>query len=195
MLPQISDFLIYVLCYFIGSIPSGFLVGLFIANEDIRNKGSGSIGATNLTRVYGKRAGIVTFVADCLKTLIALRLTAVSGELVYIAAFLVALGHIFPIWLGLKGGKGVAVLVTAIFYMNPYLGLIFALLWVSIFFVSKTSALASISAIIVMLVISVFFKPTDHFTSFLISTSILVIIAHRANIKRLIKGTEHSFKE
>ena len=93
MLPQISDFLIYVISYVIGSIPSGFIVGLVVGKQDIRNHGSGNIGATNLARIYGKRAGIVTFVADCIKTLIALRLVTVSGESIYIAAFLVTLGH------------------------------------------------------------------------------------------------------
>jgi glycerol-3-phosphate acyltransferase PlsY len=195
MLPEISDLLIYVICYFLGSIPSGFLVGLLMGNEDIRKKGSGSTGATNLTRIYGKRAGIVTFIADCIKALVAIRLVGVSGESVYIAAFLVTVGHIFPVWLGFKGGKGVATLATAVFYLNPYLGMIFALLWVGVFFVYKTSSLSSIFAILGSLIISIFFKPTDHFTYFLLITSILVLFAHRANIKKLIKGEEHSFKE
>ena len=195
MLPEISDLLIYVICYFLGSIPSGFLVGLLMGNEDIRKKGSGSTGATNLTRIYGKRAGIVTFITDCIKALVAIRLVGVSGESVYIAAFLVTVGHIFPVWLGFKGGKGVATLATAVFYLNPYLGMIFALLWVGVFFAYKTSSLSSIFAILGSLIISIFFKPTDHFTYFLLITSILVLFAHRANIKKLIKGEEHSFKE
>lgn len=195
MLPEISDILIYLLCYFIGSIPSGFLVALLIGNEDIRKRGSGSTGATNLTRIYGKRAGLVTFLADCLKALVALKLVSMSGDSVYMGGFLVTLGHIFPIWLGLRGGKGVATLATAILYLNPYPGLIFIILWGGIFLIYKTSSLSSIAAIIGTLVISIIFQQNESFTYFALITSSLVLFAHRANIKKLIKGEEHSFKE
>ena len=194
MLPQISDYLIYVICYVIGSIPSGYIIGLIIANQDVRNQGSGNIGATNLARIYGKRAGIATFIADCLKTIIALRLVSISGESLYIAAFLVTLGHIYPIWLGFRGGKGVATLVTSLYYLNPYIGLIFTLIWLGVFVISKTSSLASIISIVAICVISCFFYLTNHFTYYLLATSILVLFNHRDNMLKLVRGDELKFK-
>jgi glycerol-3-phosphate acyltransferase PlsY len=195
MLPQISDFLIYLIAYVIGSIPSGFLIGLLISNQDIRQKGSGSVGATNLARIYGSKIGFITLIADCSKTFIALFLAATSAQSVYIAAFCVTCGHIFPFWLGFKGGKGVATFFMSLLYLNHYFGIVFCGVWLVMFAICKTSSIASLISVSIVCALVYIIECGQDFAYYVFATSLLVVCAHYDNIKRIIRGREHGFKK
>jgi len=191
---QLSDFIIYVICYLLGSIPVGFIIAKTISSGDIRKQGSGNIGATNLMRVYGKSAGIATFIADCLKAIIALKIANIFGICEYLAAFIVVIGHIFPVWLKFKGGKGVATFFASLVYINIAFGVIYALSWGVIFFFSRMSSLASLISTLIILVSSLLIYGDKNLTYFILSISVLVIFTHRDNISRIIKGKELNFK-
>lgn len=193
MLP--SNFFIYLICYLLGSLPSGFIIGKIIAKEDIRNQGSGNIGATNITRIYGRKAGLLTLIADCLKAIVALKVAEIFGASLYLAAFFVIFGHIFPLWLKFRGGKGVATFFASLLYISPLSGFIFALSWLGIFVCFKVSSLSSLASTLIVLLWSVMFSGNSSWSHFILSISILVIFSHRDNIKRMLEGKELKFKE
>ncbi|HJT79984.1 MAG TPA: glycerol-3-phosphate 1-O-acyltransferase PlsY [Chthoniobacterales bacterium] len=197
-----------VTSYFIGSLPSGYIAGK-LAGVDIRTLGSGNIGATNVTRSLGKKYGYPVFIADFGKGLVAVFLAsrlaeqpgAVGHKEIYqiVAAVCCVLGNTFPVWLGFKGGKGVAVSAGLMFALMPVAGLIAILVWLALFYltgyVSLASIIATIALPITVFVLLKFNQMTEW--SFLYVSIVLtglIIFRHRSNISQLIHGTEHRFR-
>jgi len=180
-----------IICYLIGSIPFGYILTKIFLKKDIRNIGSGNIGATNALRTGNKTIGYATLFFDIVKAVIPIIYIKFNfTELLYIASLCIFLGHVFPIWLKFKGGKGVATYVGILFALNIYFGLVFIVSWFITFalfkFSSLSSLVASISIPIYLLILSKF----DHVFFFTIMF-VLVFFTHRENIKRL-KNKEES---
>ena len=180
-----------IICYLIGSIPFGYILTKIFLKKDIRNIGSGNIGATNALRTGNKTVGYATLFFDIVKAVIPIIYIKFNfTELLYIASLCIFLGHVFPIWLKFKGGKGVATYVGILFALNIYFGLVFIVSWFITFalfkFSSLSSLIASISIPIYLLILSKF----EHIFFFTIMF-VLVFFTHRENIKRL-KNKEES---
>ena len=137
--------LIILVSYLLGSIPFGLILTKIFLKKDIREIGSGNIGATNVLRTGNKVIGYLTLILDVLKAVTpVLYIKFNFPELVYISSLSVFIGHVFPLWLKFKGGKGVATYVGILFSINYILGMIFIFSWLVIFFISKYSSLGSI---------------------------------------------------
>ena len=180
-----------IICYLIGSIPFGYILTKIFLKKDIRDIGSGNIGATNALRTGNKTIGYATLFFDILKAVIPIIYIKFNfTELLYIASLCIFLGHVFPIWLKFRGGKGVATYVGILFALNIYFGFVFIVSWLITFaffkFSSLSSLVASISIPIYLLILSKF----DHVFFFTIMF-VLVFFTHRENIKRL-KNKEES---
>ncbi len=134
---------IILLSYISGSIPFGYLLTKFFLNKDVRKIGSGNIGATNVLRTGSKMIGFSTLILDISKAVIPIILIKIYFvEYLYISSLCVFLGHVFPIWLKFKGGKGVATYVGILFCINVYLGISFIIIWALIYFIFKYSSLS-----------------------------------------------------
>jgi len=180
-----------VIAYLMGSIPFGFLLTKVFLKKDIREIGSGNIGATNALRTGNKLIGFSTLILDILKAVIAISYVKFYySEFIYIASLCAFLGHVFPVWLKFKGGKGVATYVGILFAINIYLGLIFIITWLITFLLSKFSSLSSLTASIVIPVYLLFFTQFNQVIFFSIMF-VLIFYTHRENIKRL-KNKEES---
>ena len=136
---------IIIISYLLGSIPFGFLLTKIFLKLDIRSVGSGNIGATNALRTGNKKIGYTTLILDILKAVVPLIFIKIYYiEYLYISSLCVFLGHVFPIWLKFKGGKGVATYVGILCCINLYLGIIFGIIWLITFFIFKYSSLSSL---------------------------------------------------
>ena len=183
--------IIGIASYLMGSIPFGLILAKIFLKKDIREVGSGNIGATNVLRAGNKMVGFSTLLLDITKAIIPVIYVKINfSELIYIASLCAFLGHVFPIWLRFKGGKGVATYVGILFSINITLGLIFAISWVIMFLVFKYS---SLSSIIGSLSIPIYLLITDQTNNviFFGIMFILIFFTHRENIKRL-KNKEES---
>ena len=187
-------FLILFLSYLIGSIPFGFLLTKIFLKKDIRKIGSGNIGATNALRTGNKLIGYSTLALDISKAVILLLIIKFNfSEYLFTSSIAVFLGHVFPIWLKFKGGKGVATYVGILFCINIYLVIVFIVSWLIIFTLTKYSSLASmLSSLFVPL--TSYFLLGDNNYYFYIIFSLLILITHRENIKRLKNNTESKTK-
>ena len=187
-------FLILFLSYLIGSIPFGFLLTKIFLEKDIRKIGSGNIGATNALRTGNKLIGYSTLALDIGKAVILLLIIKFNfSEYLFASSIAVFLGHVFPIWLKFKGGKGVATYVGILFCINIYLVIVFIVSWLVIFTLTKYSSLASmLSSLFVPL--TSYFLLGDNNYYFYIIFSLLILITHRENIKRLKNNTESKTK-
>jgi glycerol-3-phosphate acyltransferase PlsY len=177
--------------YLMGSIPFGFILTKVFLKKDIREIGSGNIGATNALRTGNKLIGYTTLILDIAKAVIPVIYVKINfPELIYIASLSAFLGHVFPIWLKFKGGKGVATYVGILFSINILLGVIFVASWGLIFLIFKYS---SLSSIVGALSIPFYLLITGEINSVIFFTIMFVLIffTHRENIKRL-KNKEES---
>ena len=177
--------------YLMGSIPFGFILTKIFLKKDIREIGSGNIGATNALRTGNKLVGYSTLILDILKAIIPVIYVKMNyPELIYIASLCAFLGHVFPIWLKFKGGKGVATYVGILFSINILLGLIFVVSWGFVFLIFRYS---SLSSIVGSLSIPLYLFVTDEKSSviFFITMFVLIFFTHRENIIRL-KNKEES---
>jgi len=177
--------------YLMGSIPFGLILTKIFLKKDIRVIGSGNIGATNVLRTGNKLIGYSTLILDIAKAIIPVIYAKIHfPELIYIASLCAFLGHVFPLWLKFKGGKGVATYVGILFSINILLGIIFVVCWGVIFLISKYS---SLSSIIGSLSIPVYLLITGQSNGviFFGIMFILIFFTHRENIKRL-KNKEES---
>ena len=182
--------IIGTICYLMGSIPFGFILTKIFLQKDIREIGSGNIGATNALRTGNKIIGYSTLSLDVLKAIIPILLINIYfPEYIFIASLSVFLGHIFPIWLNFKGGKGVATYVGILFCLNYMLGLMFIGTWLIIYIIFKFSSLSSLIASLIIPVYQ-FYYVQDQNYYFYIIMFILIFFTHRENIKRLINKTE-----
>jgi len=182
--------------YLIGSINSSIIICKIMTGKDIRDFGSGNAGATNALRTLGKKAGILTFLFDALKTVAAILVCRLifknEGELaVYFSGIGAVLGHNYPVWFGFKGGKGIVVSIVTIFFADYRLGLIVFIVSVLIMIVSKYVSLGSIIGSVLLIVLSLVFKNDNiPYLIYVFVISLLAIYRHKANIKRLLNGTE-----
>ena len=183
-----------VICYLIGSIPFGFILTKIFLKKDIRDIGSGNIGATNALRTGNKFIGYTTLFFDIIKAIIPIIYIKINfPELLHVASLCVFLGHVFPIWLKLKGGKGVATYVGILFALNIYFGLVFIILWLITFGISKFSSLSSLIASLSIPIYLLILTQFDQIIFFTIMF-VLIFFTHRENIKRLINKEETKTK-
>ena len=187
-------FLIGVISYLMGSIPFGFILTKIFLKKDIRELGSGNIGATNALRTGNKALGYSTLVLDILKAIVPVIYVKIFyQDFLYIASLCAFIGHVFPIWLKFKGGKGVATYLGILFAINFYFGIIFIIFWFITFFISKFSSLSSLvgsASIPIYLLILTQFDQVIFFTIMFV----LIFFTHRENIKRLKNKEETKTK-
>jgi glycerol-3-phosphate acyltransferase PlsY len=197
--------IVAVIAYLLGSIPFGFILTRAFLGTDVRTMGSGNIGATNVLRTGSTRLGVATLVLDAAKgytaVSIALRLAHAApghlswpdGFLVGLAALCAMLGHVFPVWLGFKGGKGVATGVGVFLALAPLAVLLVLLVFLLIFLAFRYVSLASIvaAALFPAAILMLSGRNCYPLLPFVGAASILIVAKHYANIRRLLSGTEH----
>jgi len=185
------DYLVAIIfSYLLGSIPFGLILTKLFLKKDIRKIGSGNIGATNVLRSGNKLIGYLTLFFDILKAVIPVVYIKLNyPDLIYISSLSVFLGHVFPIWLKFKGGKGVATYVGILFSINLIFGFTFCISWLLVFILSKYSSLSSLVASL-SVPLFLFFTNGEQIIFFII-LFVLIFYTHRENIKRL-KNKEES---
>jgi glycerol-3-phosphate acyltransferase PlsY len=188
--------------YFLGSIPFGFLLAKIFRGTDVREYGSGNIGATNVSRVAGPAAGILTLSLDAVKGAAAVwlgaRFGSHSAKAMMCAGIAALVGHCFPVWLGFRGGKGVATALGAFAWLCPLATVAAAVLFAVVFVFWKYVSLASVSAVAAMPLLVYFLWAPGHAPPVSIAAgtlfaAILIIVKHRGNLRRLLQGTEPQF--
>ncbi len=183
--------------YILGSVPFGLVLTKIFLKKDIRKVGSGNIGATNALRTGNKFLGLATLILDGLKGYVSVTTTIYlfsnytgGTSIVYFSALLCMLGHIFPIWLKFKGGKGVAVYLAILFTLSINLGLIFTITWIIFFYFTKYASLSSLIATLMIFLYSIFFY-SFNLSLFFFITFIIIVYTHRENISRIRNKTEN----
>ena len=180
-----------ILGYFLGSIPFGLILTRLAGTQDLRSIGSGSIGATNVLRTGRKGLAAATLICDMLKGTAAVLIAGYYGgpDAAMLAALGAFLGHLFPVWLGFKGGKGVAVYIGVLIGLFWPAAVLFCLLWIAI---AGTTRYSSLSALVASVVTPIFLWWLGHITlaSLFAALTLLLFYMHRANIARLLAGTE-----
>ncbi|GAA4455641.1 glycerol-3-phosphate 1-O-acyltransferase PlsY [Rurimicrobium arvi] len=198
------DFLLVLLAYMIGSVSTAVLVSKRFYGIDIREHGSGNAGATNTFRVLGKNAGVIVMAADILKGFLAVKLSLLSQyswhptpsvqfvNLQVILGIASVLGHIFPIWSGFRGGKGIATLFGMILGIQPLVAVSLVGVFLLMLLATRYVSLSSISASIAfpLLILFIFREPELSYKIFAIGTAFLVVLTHHKNIGRLLNGNE-----
>lgn len=191
-------FLLLLAAYLIGAIPTGVILTKLVGGEDIRRAGSGNIGATNVYRVAGRKLGLITLLGDCLKgvlplviALYGLHLDETGVALTALAAFI---GHCYPVYLGFKGGKGVATALGIFLVLSPLSVLCVLGIFAFVLWKWRYISLASISAAAIMPLLIFLFEQSATLGGATFLIAALVIWKHRANIERLRSGTENKFK-
>ena len=187
-------FLIILVSYLFGSIPFGLLLTKIFLKKDIREIGSGNIGATNVLRSGNKILGYSTLVLDILKAVLPiLYIKFFMNDYLYISALSIFIGHVFPIWLKFKGGKGVASYLGILCCSDIFTALIFGVVWISVFILFKFSSLSSLLASLTIPIFHFFYNSnSDYYFYFMMF--ILIFFTHRENIKRLRNNTESKSK-
>ena len=182
-----------LISYLFGSSPFGYLFTKILLKKDIRSVGSGNIGATNVLRTGNKSLGYLTLILDIAKAVVPVIYIKFNyPDLVYISALCAFLGHLFPIWLKFKGGKGVATFVGILISINIYYALVFAIVWALTFLISKYSSLSSLFASISIPIYLLIINQSN--IIFFIIMFVLIFYTHRENIKRLINKEETKSK-
>ena len=187
------------IAYLLGSIPFGYLLVRIFLKKDVRTQGSGNIGATNVARSGAKGLGLATLLLDAAKGLAAVELAwhmpGGSYELACWAALAAVLGHIFPVWLGFKGGKGVATALGVFLGVAPRAAACVILVFLGIFLLTRFVSLASIVASGTFPIFGFHFvhERTPGVVCAFVCIPILIIVKHHGNIRRLLSGTEHRF--
>ena len=187
-------FFIILVSYLFGSIPFGLLLTKIFLKKDIREIGSGNIGATNVLRAGNKVLGYSTLVFDILKAVLPiLYIKFFMNDYLYISALSIFIGHVFPIWLKFKGGKGVASYLGILCCLDIFTALIFGVVWISVFILFKFSSLSSLLASLTIPIFHFFYNSnSDYYFYFMMF--ILIFFTHRENIKRLRNNTESKSK-
>ena len=179
--------------YLLGSIPFGFILTKVFLKKDIREIGSGNIGATNALRTGNKSLAYSTLALDISKAILPVLYVKFNyPDYIFIASLSAFLGHVFPIWLKFKGGKGIATYVGILFSINIIFGLIFIISWVLTFLISKYSSLSSLVASLIVPIYLIVFG--NYNSIFFIIMFVLIFYTHRENVKRL-KNKEESKTE
>ena len=194
--------LLLAAAYLLGSIPFGLILAKLFAGSDIRNSGSGNIGATNVARVVGPVAGILTLVLDAAKGAAAVwlagRFSEQNSTALMLAGVFALLGHCFPVWLGFKGGKGVATALGVFLMLSPMAALSALLVFILVSLAWRYVSLGSVSAAAAMPLLMYFLWAPGHAPPLVVDfgtlfAAALVIFKHDANLQRLVDGTEPKF--
>ena len=179
--------------YLLGSIPFGFILTKIFLKQDIRDIGSGNIGATNTLRTGNKLLGYSTLALDISKAILPVLYVKFNHpEYIFIASLCTFLGHVFPVWLKFKGGKGVATYIGILFSINLIYGFIFIIGWLTTFLISKYSSLSSLVASLIIPIYLIFFDNNN--STFFIIMFVLIFYTHRENVKRLKNKDESKTK-
>ena len=187
-------FIIGIISYLMGSIPFGLILTKIFLKKDIREIGSGNIGATNALRTGNRFIGFSTLILDVLKAIVPVLYVKINfPDAVYISALCTFIGHVFPVWLKFKGGKGVATYLGILFSLNIIFGLVFGICWLIIFFISKYSSLASLIGSLSIPVYILIMEDLENVFFYAIMF-ILIFFTHRENIKRLKNKEETKTK-
>jgi len=206
-MPFVTYLLVALAAYLLGSIPFGFLLVWLFRKEDIRSKGSGNIGATNVVRSGAKGLGALTFLLDACKGFFAVLFASLIGTLpglaavprdnvAAVAALCAVLGHMYTVWLGFKGGKGVATAFGVFVALAPLAALASLGVFVLVFALSRYVSLASILAAAAFPAFALVLGHVSHsvwLTTVIFLVPTIVIVKHRENIRRLLHGTEYRF--
>ena len=199
-----------LIAYVIGSINFSVIISKKVAGFDVREKGSGNAGSTNVLRTVGKKAAILTLICDCLKGIVAILIAVLAskivkgtdaGLLVQLAGVAVVIGHTFPIFFKFKGGKGVATSLGVLLIINWQIGLICLVFALTLMALTRFVSLGSVSAAILFPILTIFIQENyivlGNYIIFGVVLAAIVVFNHRANVKRLLTGTENklSFKK
>jgi len=190
--------LFLILTYFVSSIPFGLILTKFFLNKDVRQSGSGNIGATNVVRIAGKKIGFLTLILDGAKgmvMLIAARFifsnTSHLHSYLALIAFISVIGHVFPIYLNFKGGKGVATTIAVLLALDPAVGFLTIIFWIMAFLMFRISSIASLVATLSAVLLSIHYDSPASQLVLCIALFILITIRHKENIVRLLVGEEN----
>jgi len=187
-------FLIFFFSYGSGSIPFGLILTKLFLNQDIRDVGSKNIGATNVLRTGNKFIAGLTLLLDIFKGVIPVIVTNYYfPDLIYLSGLMALLGHIFPLWLKFKGGKGVSTYLGIIFALSLKLGLFFCITWIILAFISKYSSFSSIVSTLIIFFISLL-EINLELNLFLFTVFVIILYTHKQNIVRLKNKTEDKIK-
>ena len=207
---MVAYIVVAILSYLIGSINFSIIISKKVAGFDVREKGSGNAGTTNMLRTVGKKAALITLVCDILKGVISILFALLIGKiakeannsiLVQIAGILVIIGHTFPIFFKFKGGKGVATAVGVLLTTNWQIGLICLIFGLVLIALTRMVSLGSITAAILFPILVLFIKTNyiveGNYFIYSLIIAVMVVFNHRENVKRLLSGTENklSFKK
>lgn len=186
-----QEIIVIFYSYLLGSIPFGLILTKVFKKQDIRSIGSKNIGATNVFRSSSKILGILTLLLDILKAFSAVFITQKFFlDITYLSALVVFLGHLYPVWLKFKGGKGVAVYLGILLGVNISLALVFIIIWISLILITKYASLASIISSLGVLIMNIFFYSLNESILYFLFL-ILLIYSHKSNIVRLKAGNEN----
>ena len=179
-----------LLGYGFGSIPFGLILAKLAGKGDIRQQGSGNIGATNVLRTGSKGLAAATLLLDLLKGFVPVYLAGMWfwQDMGWTALFAV-MGHCFPVWLGFKGGKGVATNAGVAFGLTWMLGVVYAIAWLGVLAVTRISSVAGMAAVVVT-ALAAWFTGIETYARVMAVIAVLIVFLHRANIRRLLAGTE-----
>ncbi len=192
----------FAVSYLIGSVSSAILVGRIMSGDDIRSHGSGNAGATNALRTYGKLAALFVTLGDCLKAVICCvgaillaKFSPLGAEntklAIYAAGIGVTFGHNFPLYFNFKGGKGILVSITSLFFADWKIALAVFIISIAVMIITRLVSLGSVLGSLLFIVFALIFKRDDiAYVVFTVFLALLAIYRHRSNIARLIKGTE-----
>ena len=185
---------VFVYSYFLGSVPFGLIITKIFLGKDIRDIGSGNIGTTNVLRTGKKSLASATLLLDILKGYISIIIAyKYFNELIYLSALICFIGHIFPIWLKFKGGKGVATYLGIILGISFMLGFVFGITWLLIAIIFRYSSLSSMLSSMVVCIYS-FYLGNETQSYFLFIIFVIIIFTHKENINRLKNSKENKIK-
>lgn len=202
--------IVTIIAYLLGSISFSVIISKKMAGFDVREKGSGNAGSTNVLRTVGKKAAILTLICDCLKGIVAILIAVLAskivkgtdaGLLVQLAGVAVVIGHTFPIFFKFKGGKGVATSLGVLLIINWQIGLICLVFALTLMALTRFVSLGSVSTAILFPILTIFIQENyivpGNYIIFGVVLAAIVVFNHRANVKRLLTGTENklSFKK
>jgi glycerol-3-phosphate acyltransferase PlsY len=189
-----ENYIVLILSYLLGSIPFSLIITK-VQGIDLRKIGSGNIGATNVLRTGNKSLAALALLLDSFKGFIAVYIAqqCLNGDdfCIYLSAILAVFGHMFPIWLKFRGGKGVATTLGVLIALNIGITLVFVITWITVFLAFRYSSLASLSATAMSMMTSFFFKRNLFLT--LLAIGALVFLRHQRNITNLLRSREHRF--
>ena len=185
---------VFVYSYLLGSVPFGLIITKIFLGKDIRKVGSGNIGTTNVLRTGKKSLAAATLLFDILKGYFSILITCIFfSDLLYLSALICFIGHIYPVWLKFKGGKGVATYLGVILGISFILGIVFGIMWLVIAVIFRYSSLSSILASMTVWIYSIFFS-NEMQSYILFILFIIILFTHKENIIRLKNSKETKIK-